>query len=64
MATLQYKFDNIPNGGFHEGYTRIIIVNHLAQVSAEDTEAIELAERYGGQRLEPVKAKKSKKGDN
>lgn len=47
--TVKYHFKDIENGQIAEGYTVLQIVNHEAEVSAADTEAMLLAEKYGGE---------------
>ena len=59
---MKYHFPNIENGQIAEGYTVIDINNHEAEIGNDDTEAILLAEKNGGE-LVAKKAEAKAKAD-
>jgi hypothetical protein len=48
---MTYNFPKIDFGQISEGYTTINIIRHQAEIGNDDTEAILLAEKHGGELL-------------
>ena len=44
----KYHFEEIENGQIQDGYTIVVIENHIAEISNDDVEAMLLAEKNGG----------------
>jgi hypothetical protein len=59
-----YKFKTIENGQIAEGYCTIQISNFQAEIANDDAPAILLAEKHGGELVEPKKVKSEPKGES
>lgn len=58
---MKYHFTDIQNGQIAAGYTVLQIANHEAEIANDDAEAILLAEKSGGQLVEPPAKTKATK---